>query len=204
MPLFHMPRYNLDKLKEKVRYSPQDYKKSREWFAEQAKKLGGMVSQNSLMSSANQLRGRFIPGKMYMYEYYPIGVKTLPYYDIFPLVIPFSADENTFTGLNFHYLPYKVRFVLLKNLLDFSNSQKLDERTRLRLSWEYVAGISRYRGVSSAVKKYRFDRVQTQFLEIPGDQWFMSLLLPVEKFNTGTGMFYMDKNYVWQQSMKYL
>lgn len=199
-----MPRYNLDQLSTKVKYTKDDFRRSREWFAEQAKKLGGMVSRTSALNTSSRHRANFMPGKMYLFSYFPIGAKELPYYDALPLVIPFSADETTFTGINFHYLPYKVRYVLMKNLLDFANNTKLDERTRLKLSWEYIGGISRYRGVNSAVKKYRLDRLQSAFVEIPADQWFMTLLLPIENFNTGENMVYLDKNYVWQQSMKYL
>lgn len=162
------------------------------------------MSERSIMATPGRQRYNIMPGKMYLYQYYPIGVKTLPYYDAMPLVIPFSADDTTFTGLNFHYLPYKVRYVLLKNLLDFATNKKLDEKTRLKLSWSYVAGVGKYRGVSSAVKKYRYDRVMSHFLEIPSDQWFMALLLPIERFKTGENMQYLDKNYVWQQSMQYL
>lgn len=199
-----MPRYTLDQLSTKVNYTKDDFRRSREWFSEQAKKLGGMVSRSSAMRAPGRERAMIMPGRMYLYSYYPIGAKDLPYYDALPLVIPFSADETSFTGLNFHYLPYKVRYVLLKNLLDFANNKKFDETTRLKLSWEYIGGISRYRGVNSAVKKYRLDRVQSAFMEIPSDQWFMALLLPIEHFNRGENMVYMDKNFVWQQSMKYL
>jgi len=199
-----MPRYNLDQLEQRLqKFNPSDARKSREWFAEQARKLGNMVSEKSVMTGSRQ-RSAIYPGRMYLYQYYPIGVKTLPYYDALPLVIPFSADEKTFTGLNFHYLPYKVRYVLLKNLLDFATNKKLDDKTKLRLSWQYIAGVSRYRGVNSAIHKYRYDRVMSHFMEVPANQWFMALLLPVERFKSGEGMQYMDKNYVWQQSMQYL
>lgn len=199
-----MPRYNLDQIEKKVTYTKDDFRKSQQWFADQAKKLGNMVSRPSAMSTPGRARSIIMPGKMYLYQYYPVGVKELPYYDSLPLVIPFAADENTFTGLNFHYLPYKVRYVLLKNLLDFASNKKLDEQTKLRLSWEYIGGISRYRGANSAIKKYRLDRVQSQFMEVPANQWFMALLLPIENFNTGPNQTYLDKNYVWQKSMQYL
>lgn len=197
-----MPRYNLDELDKKFNnLKPSDYRKSREWFSEQAKKLGTRVSQNSIMASTSRQRANFQIGKMYLYQYYPIGVKELPYYDSFPLVIPFGHDENTFTGINFHYLPYKARYVLLRNLLDFASSKrKLDDKTRLAMTWSYLKGVARYQGVEFAVKRYRLDRVQSAFLEIPGNQWFQALLLPVERFNKGEGMIRMDKNLIWRES----
>lgn len=197
-----MPRYNLDELDKKFNnLKPSDYRKSREWFAEQAKKLGTRVSQNSILASSDRQRATFQLGKMYLYQYYPIGAKELPYYDSFPLVIPFSAEGMTFTGINFHYLPYKARYVLLRNLLDFASSKrKLDEKTRLTMAWSYLKNAARYPGVEFAVKKYRIDRLQSNFLEIPGNQWFQALLIPVERFNKGENMMRMDKNFVWRDS----
>ena len=199
-----MGRINLDQLSLKRQYTKADARRSQLWFAEQVKYLNNQVSTTSLMANAARRKDFLIPGQMYMYFYHPLGVDTLPYYDIFPLIIPFAEDETTFTGINFHYLPPKVRYVLLKNLLDFSTSKKLDEKTRLRMQWDYIGGVSRYRGVDMAIKKYRKDHVQSQFLFVPAEQWFNAILLPVEKFNTGANMIYMDKNLVWKESMRYL
>lgn len=199
-----MARINLDQLSKRRKYTKDDAKRSQAWFAEQVRYLGNAVSPNSIMSASNRKKDYFIPGQMYLYYYHPVGVDTLPYYDILPLVIPFAEDEHTFTGINFHYLPPKVRYVLLSKLLDFATSDKLDEKTRLRMQWNFIGGISRYRGVSAAVKKYRKDHVQSQFLMVPADQWFNAVLLPVERFRTGSGMSYLDKNIVWKDALRYL
>ena len=145
-----MPRYKLDQINEKLpgQYKPEDFKRSKAWFDEQVKRLGNMVSEASAMNNAARQRTNFIPGKMYLFQYYPKGVNTLPYYDSLPLVIPFSADNETFTGLNFHYLTYKVRYALLKNLLDFATNKKYDDKMRLRLAWSYIGGITKYRGAN--------------------------------------------------------
>jgi hypothetical protein len=199
-----MPRLNLDQLSDKVQFTKADANKSQAWFSEQVRIIGGKVSPQSLMSNSYRRRDFLVPGQMVMYFYHPKGVDTLPYYDTFPLIIPFSQDAETFTGINFHYLPPKVRFALLKNLLDFANNRKLNEKTALRMSWEYIGGVSRYRGVNSAVKKYRFDHVQSQYLFVPATQWFNAIMLPTERFNTGPAVTYINKQTVWQDAMKYL
>lgn len=199
-----MARIDLDKLSQKKNYSRQDSRRSRAWFDEQVKYLQNQVSTTSLMANSQRRKDYIMPGQMYMFFYHPIGVDTLPYYDIFPLILPFAEDATTFTGINFHYLPTKVRFVLLKNLLDFSTNYKLNEKSRLRIQWSYLRGVSRYQGVDAAVKKYRKDHVQSQFLMVPGDQWFNAVMLPVEKFNTGANMVYIDKNLVWKDSTRLL
>jgi hypothetical protein len=195
-----MARINLDQLVNRRRYDKSAATKSQDWFEEQIRYLSNSVSPNSIMNSSRR-RDYFVPGQMIMFFYHPKGVDTLPYYDTFPLIIPFSEDAETFTGINFHYLPPKMRAVLLKNLMDFATSKKLDEKTRLKFSWSFIANSARYQGVQGAVKKYRKDHVQSQFLFVPADQWFNAILLPVEKFSTGPNMSRFQKNVVWRDSI---
>lgn len=196
-----MARIDLDKLATRVLYDKSAAKKSQQWFADQVKYLGNAVSPNSVMANGARRRSYLIPGQMVMYFYHPKHIDTLPYYDTFPLIFPFAQTAETFTGINFHYLPTKARVVLLKNMLDFATNDKLDEKTRLRFQWDYIGGISRYRGVNAAVKMYRYDHVQSQFLFVPAQQWFNAVMLPFERFNTGSNMIKFDKNVVWQKSM---
>lgn len=199
-----MARLNLDELTRTVKYDKDAARRSVAWFDEQARILGGRVSPQSLMANAQRRTSVLIPGKMYAMFYDPKYKETLPYYDIFPLILPFNRDAETFTAINFHYLPLKMRFVLLKNLLDFATDKTLTEKTRLRLSWEFIGGVSKYRGVNSAVKKYRYDHVASQFLEIPADQWFTAILLPTERFNQGKNAVYVNKTRVWKDSIRNL
>jgi hypothetical protein len=199
-----MARQNLDQVFNSIQIDKSSARKSMAWFDEQVKILSNRVSPASLMQNSSRKTSILIPGKMYLYWYDAKHKDTLPYWDMLPLCIPFARDAETFTCLNFHYLPYKMRAVLLKNLLDFATAKKLTEKSRLQFAWEYVAGISRYRGVSAAVHKYRYDHVQSQFLEIPATQWFLALCLPVEKFVSGENSYRFDKKRVWYESMRYL
>ena len=198
-----MPRINLDQLARRMLLDKSAATKSAAWFDEKIRYLKNSISPNSIMANAPRKRDHILPGQMYLYFYHPAGIDTLPYYDTFPLVIPFSQDAETFTGLNFHYLPPKVRVVLLKNLMDFATDTKLKEDTRLRFQWSYIKGVARYPGVSEAVKKYRKDCVASQFLFVPANQWFNAVMLPVEKFATGNAMTRMPKEIVWRDTVKY-
>jgi hypothetical protein len=199
-----MARQNLDQIFKSIQIDKTSTRKSLAWFDDQVKILANRVSPGSLMNNSARKTSVLVPGKMYLYWYDAKYKKELPYYDMFPLCIPFSRDAETFTGLNFHYLPYKVRAVLLKNLLDFATAKNLTEKSRLQFAWDFVAGVSRYRGVSAAVHKYRYDHLQSQFLEVPATQWFTALCLPVEKFVTGESNYRFDKKRVWYDSMQYL
>ena len=196
-----MPRVNLDTLHRRRPYDRRVAERSENWFKEQIKYLKDNTSPNALMNS-NRKTSTLVPGNMYLYYYHPKYMAELPYYDIFPLVVPFSRDTETFTGLNFHYLPTKMRAVLLKNLLQFATDKRTKETTKLELQWSYISGVSQFPGVKAAVKKYRYDHVQSQFLHIPATQWFNAIMLPVEKFHTGANMSRYNKESVWTDSIR--
>ena len=203
-----MARQNLDQVWNApwspIRVTKDDVNKSLAWFQEKTKRLGDRVSVNSLLQNSQRRTTLLVPGKMYMYLYSAKNSETLPYFDQFPLMIPFSRNWETVTGLNFHYLNYKMRFILLKNLLDFATDRTLTEKTKLKLSWDLVKGASRYTPAKAAVHTYRLDHVQTQFLEIPAEQWFTAALMPVERFVSGKQEYKFAKEVVWRDSIRRL
>ncbi len=95
--------------------------KSRSWFEKQVYELGrqNYTPPRILNGNPDQNVSNIIPGNLYMYMYDPKLKATLPYYDRFPLVFPFSKTPDGFIGLNLHYLPYQLRVMLLDHLLVF-------------------------------------------------------------------------------------
>ena len=139
-------------------------KKSNGWFE---KEVASLTKQNItpnkvLGGDPDKLVNKILPGHLYLFGYDPKLKKELPYYDRFPLVFPYAKTPDGFIGLNMHYLSYRFRIVLLDNLLNFKNTQGIDEKTRLRLSWNLLKGISKHRLVEQCVKSYLVDHIQTQ------------------------------------------
>jgi len=60
-------------------------------------------------AKSGTLTGRMWLGKMYFFVYNPKHKITLPYYDMFPLVLPIERYSNGFLGINFHFLAPKDR-----------------------------------------------------------------------------------------------
>ena len=81
--------------------------------------------------------------KMYFYFYDPKHKDTLPYYDRFPLVIPIERYPDGFLGLNLHYIHPKQRIILLDKLSDVATNNRFDDKTKLRISYEYLAAASK-------------------------------------------------------------
>ena len=77
------------------------------------------------------LTSRMWLGRMYFFVYNPKHKATLPYYDMFPLVLPVERYSDGFLGINFHYLAPKDRAFLLDEIKVFLNDKSLSENPRL-------------------------------------------------------------------------
>lgn len=192
-----MQKPDLRNLFEKHRYDSTIALKSKTWFQQQALLLSKspMMTPNNVLKFGNKT-SRIVPGKLYMFWYDPKGKDTLPHYDRFPLVFPYAKTKDGFMGLNMHYLPYFYRVQLMTRLMQYATNDKLDENTRLRYSWTLINGVSKFSKAQVCIKSYLADNVQSQFLEVPGNDWHTAMMLPVERF-VGA-----NKSNVWELSKK--
>lgn len=168
-------------------------KKSQQWFTAQVKQLATATTPQKLVNSGT-LVSSLMPGNMYLFFYDPKTKETLPYYDRFPLVLPFEKTPDGFLGLNFHYLPPLLRVRLLERLLMFKNTKGLTDRTRLRFSYEAVATAAKFDLAKPCIKRYLSSHVRSRFSLIPANQWVTAMLLPVERFMK------VNKEQVWRDS----
>ena len=169
---------------EKYRYDRDIAQKSQTWFTQQVTLLNKKrITPNQVLRSEHaRNRPNLVPGKMYVFFYDPKTKATLPYYDRFPLVFPFSRTEDGFIGLNMHYLPHKLRFVLLDRLLMFKNNDKFDETTKLKYSWAAIDGMSKFALAKPCVKRYLASHLKSPLHNINSDDWATAMMLPVERF----------------------
>jgi len=190
-------------LKDVFRQNSYDLKqaaiRSKAWFQQQAILLGrqNLTTQKVMNSASAVVKAQVVPGSLYMFLYDPKHKDTLPYYDKFPLVFPFKRVPGGFHGLNMHYLPYQMRVVLLQRLMDFATDRTLNDKTRLRLSWRLIAGVSKFKWAEPCVKHYLNDHVRSTFRKIDAPDWATAMLLPVEQFVGAT------KVNVWKDSLGY-
>jgi hypothetical protein len=169
---------------------------TRTWFRNAAQEVSS-VNSNLMMrdkkNSVSMLDEKSI-GSMYMFFYDPKHKDTLPYYDIFPLVIPIGFKAGGFLGLNLHYLPPYLRAVLMDKLYQTISDQKYNEATRLKVSYQLLNGYSKFRYYKPCVKQYLFSHVGSAFLQIQPRNWDMAIMLPTERFQK------KSKNLVWKDS----
>ena len=164
---------------------------ARAWLKSKVTEL--KPTRQALLQDKTRLRDSTIIGKMYFYFYDPKTKDSMPYYDRFPLVLPIEQYNDGFLGLNLHYIHPKQRIILLDKLSDTATNRRFDEKTKLRLSYQYLASASTAFQAMPCIKRYLFSHLTSRFLEIPADEWDIAALLPVEQFEkASTSKVYAD------------
>lgn len=165
---------------ETIRTKAGDSARSVNWYQQQIKKLGG-ISPTGLLKDGD-ITTRITPGSMYMFFYDAKHKDKLPYWDRFPLVLPFRAIPGGFYGINLHYMPYLARFKLLARLHDFATDDSMNENRKVQASWSVLSGLSGVAPIKNSVKHYLYEQVSSRFIKIKYNDWVIASQLPVERF----------------------
>lgn len=172
--------------------------KSKAWFNQQVLLMSKQkITPNRVMNSeSTTFKTRVVPGNMYMFFYDPKGKDTLPYYDRFPLVLPYAKTPDGFIGLNMHYLPYQYRIKLLDKLLQFKTNNRFDETTKIKYSWSLISGLSKFNFANPCIKQYLNEHLRSPLTLINANDWATAMMLPVERFVGSSSA------NVWRDSLK--
>ena len=132
-------------------------------------------------------------GRMYLFQYDAKWKDVLPYWDVWPLIIPFEFARNGFYGINLHYLPPNARIDLMLRLIKAQGaSGNLTDNYKLRLSYDI---ITNYPPAKPCIKRYLFSHVQGKGLHgIKGEDWSYAAALPLQRFRGASA------GTVWRQS----
>lgn len=171
---------------------------ARKWYRQKAKTYGKGVKENAIMRDPDRLTSRPYVGSMYMFYYDPKHKKTLPYYDSFPLIFPFSTEKGNFKGINLHYLPLPYRAKLMDALYNLRTDSSYDDNTRLKMNYNILKSAAKYRFFKPCVKMYLTSHTRSRFLFVHPSEWDIALFLPSERFVKQT------KTVVWRDSRKAL
>ena len=161
--------------------------KARTWYMNELKSM--RVNRQALLRDSETIKkSRPLPGRMFMFFYNPKHKDTLPYYDQFPLIIMVESakPKKGFYGLNFHYLDYRKRAILLSRLLTYTNNKRYDESTRLRLSYNILKTASKLDAFKPCFKHYLPGQIRGQIKMVPADYWETALFFPSEQFKKET------------------
>jgi len=174
---------------------PGRTQRSRDWFRDTASKIKN-INEGNLLRSRDALTNRIEIGKMYMFSYDPKTKKDLPYYDTFPLIFPFNTAPDGFMGINLHYLPYILRAKLMDLLYNYVNDPKLDDTSRLKITYSILSGAATHKYIKPCVKRYLTSHIRSKFINIVPVEWDIALFLPVSNFQKAS------EQKVWADSTK--
>ena len=177
---------------------PAKSQAARSWYRDAAGKLMSKITSGQAIRRTEESRkvDDMELGYMYAFSYDPKFKKTLPYYDVFPLIFPVEFQNDGFLGINFHYLPPVLRARLMDALYPNLTNKKYDDTTRMRISYGILQSASKYRFFKPTLKKYLRTQLRSQFLEIHVNEWDIALFLPTESFRKA------DSEKVWADSRK--
>ena len=151
--------------------------KSTQWFREKIKEFGTPNSADLIRVGKRTSTPTF--GLLNMFIYDPKLKDKLPYYDTFPLVLPIEKYSNGFLGINMHYLSMPIRIRLLDRLVDYSNNDKFDSSTELRVDYSRLKKIDL---IKPCLKRYLAGQVKSKFRKVEADEFMIATLLPVQRF----------------------
>jgi|TARA_Y100000034_G_scaffold54093_1_gene66315 hypothetical protein len=163
--------------------------RSTQWYKDKIKEFGKPGAQD-LIRDGKRANKPFY-GRLNMFFYDPKHKKTLPYYDVFPLVLPLEKYPDGFLGINLHYLPIPLRIKLLDGLVDFSNNTKFDESTKLVVDYNKLKKIKL---IKPTLHRYLAGQTKSQFRRIDADELTIATLLPVQRFKKAS------ESEVWAES----
>jgi hypothetical protein len=171
-------------LKQGAQEAPARADAARQWYRATARRTA--ANPQTLIRSDSE-RFRRIPsiGQMYMFQYDPKYKEVLPYYDRFPLVIPFEESRRSgitrgggFYGINLHYLPLRLRARLMDALYDTIGT----DGDQFQITYNILSRASKLRFFRPCVKQYLFSNVKSRFFYIDPKEWDIALFLPTERF----------------------
>jgi hypothetical protein len=199
----------LEQIRKKLRNQPKAEADAVKWFRNEIlniqsststdkhghrSRVAGSNFRNQVLNDSS-LKSDFGIGSMFLYIYDPKGKETLPFYDKCPLTILTDWFEGGFAGLNLHYLPYKERYQLLTELMEYRNRKNLTKQTIMKLSYDLLKNASGLGAFKPCYHRYLNEHVRTQPSKIYSKDWVTAMFLPVHNFEKKSATF------VWNNSL---
>jgi hypothetical protein len=136
------------------------------WYQKKIQELKSPTALAREIVTEKGRSGTFQMGGLYHFFYDPLTKENIPYYDMFPLVIPLDRDKEGFLGMNLHYLPLRYRAAFLDKLMAFAILNKDDEPRRLRVTYDILKTAKTYREFKPCLKKYLNSQIRSKIIPI--------------------------------------
>ena len=171
-------------------------KQSLDWFRKRVQNIKNVNRRELLKDDALIERQKTVVGKMFLYKYDAKTKATLPYFDRYPLIFMVDRAPKGFYGINLHYLPPNLRAVFFDKLTDVASNSRFDETTKLRISYDILKGVTKYKAFAPCFKRYLTSQMKSKPILVPASEWEVVLFLPFDSFSGAS------RNKVWSDSRK--
>ena len=143
-------------------------KESIEWFRDKLRKRS-QISHDRV--TEGRRASRIQPGQMFTYVYDAKTKKKLPYWDETPLIVVLDITKDGWYGANLHYLPPKLRAVLLYEI-----------QSKNKTMSQIVSALTSNKYTLPCLKKYLSKQVKSKPVMIPKEEWEIAIQMPFENF----------------------
>jgi len=169
---------------------------SLEWYRKKVSNLFGekQLELNQVFEKQNY-PNKPLWGNIVTFKYTPKHKDTLPYYDMYPLVLIIDISPQNFLGLNFHYLRPIDRAIFMDRLYKYQKLSVKDQTLKINMYYEWLQSSARLSYYKPCVKRYRTANIGNMFYTLMPQEWDIALFLPTEKF-VGA-----NKRTVWKHSI---
>lgn len=172
---------------------------ARNWFRNKARRVQNIDRDELHSSNKSRLFTRIGPediGSMLMFFYEAKWKDKLPYWDRYPLIFVIETYEDSFLGINLHYLPPMIRAKLMDALYKTAITNDKNKIERLKINYQILASAARFKAFKPCVKKYLKTHLRSRFFFVEPREWDMALMLRVAQFQKAT------EQTVWRHSKK--
>jgi hypothetical protein len=165
--------------------TPRASYQAKEWFQKTARQVRSVNVDRLMTGTPSRHQGKLGAadiGHMFMFFYDAKHKDTLPYWDRFPLILPFHVANDHFKGFNLHYLsPYR-RAQMMNELHKISMQPGLTDVQKMQISYQMLTSVARLSPLRNTIKMYLNSNVRSRFFWIRPDEWDVAIGLPTARF----------------------
>lgn len=160
----------------------QQEKASTAWFSKLIKGAGASALEKQRMGLEvfKPQKDPFVGG-MFFFLYDPKYKDKLPWWDKFPLVVPFDVNNDGFIGLNLHYLPPGPRKALIEKLVSYKKKAGSPD-AYMKISYPLLKQAARSVEFEACIHRYLFSQMRSQLVKVDDSAWVNATMLPVQQF----------------------
>jgi len=157
-----------------------DYQSTKaiQWFNKECKKMSFGEAHASQTINEFVSPGKITSGDMLLLQYSAKYADTLPYWDIYPIMILLSMDNKHFWGLNLHYLTSQQR----QKVMIVLYAQKMGYGLKsFKPKWQMMKSAIGVNLAKKCIKQYIIGNIEKLSI-ISKDSWSYVAFMPLAKW----------------------